>query len=293
MMTKGSERMMTKGSERMMTTRLFRALSVPCVLVVVSAVLLSACGTTKVVAPKALVQPPSAIAQSGVLKIGSGLEYPPMEFFNAQNQPVGVDVGIGNAIAKLMGVKVQWVQIAFAGLIPALNANRVDMVMADMNITPARAQVVNFVPYMSDGSSIVVVAGNPQHIESMSDLSGKTVAVQLGTTLQASAEAENQQLKTLNRPQMNILTFPQAPDAMNQLQLGRVSAVLLTTSIAGYYAKQHPTDFYVLPKQFASQPVGIAINKQDPELQKAVQKALSILKQNGTFQKIVDQYFGK
>ncbi len=260
-----------------------------------SASILSACGASpvKTSAPKVLVQPPAAIAKAGVLRIGSGLAYPPMEYFNANQQPAGVDVELGTAIAKAMGVKVQWVQIAFAGLIPALNAGRVDMIMADMNVTPDREKVVNFVQYLTDGSSIVTAANNPENIGSLADLSGKTVAVQLGTTLQAIADTENQHLKAQGQPLINVLTFPQATDAMDQLALGRVSAVLLTTSIAKYYAKQQPSHFYVVAQPIASQPVGIAISKSDPALRAAVQKAVQKLKANGTFQKILDKYFGK
>lgn len=270
-----------------------RTLGVLSGLIAVSTALFAGCGTTATApAAKATVQPPAAIAKAGVLKIGSGLAYPPMEYFDSNQKPAGVDVELGQAIGKLMGVKVQWVQIAFAGLIPALNANRIDMIMADMNVTPERAQVVNFVQYLTDGSSIVVAAGNPLNIQTMADLSGKTVAVQLGTTLQALTDTENTQLKAQNKPLISVLTFPQATDAMTQLALGRVSAVLLTTSIAKNYAKTQPSHFSVVAKPVASQPVGIAINKQNPALQKAVTKAVAILKQNGTFQKILNKYFG-
>lgn len=255
----------------------------------------SACGTAAPAAPAptAQVTPPAAIAKSGVLLIGSGLAYPPMEFFNAQHQPAGVDVALGDAIGKEMGVKVKWVQITFDGLIPALQAHRIDMIMADMNITPQRAQVVDFVPYLHDGSSIVVAAGNPLHIGTLADLSGKTVAVQLGTTLEAAATSENQVLAAHGAKPMTVLTFPQATDAMDQLALGRVDAVLLTTSIAKYYAKQHPAQFYVVPTPFASQPVGIAIGKDDPALVTAVTKAVALLKKDGQFQAILNRYFGQ
>ncbi len=273
-----------------------RRISATVAVAVAFSAFLAACGsspTNPSAAAPAPIQAPSAIAKTGTLLIGSGLEYPPMEFFNNQHQPAGVDVKLGEAIAKSMGLKTQFVQIAFAGLIPALNANRIDMIMADMNITPQRSQVVDFVPYLSDGSSIVVAAGNPKHITNLADLSGKTVAVQLGTTLQAAADAENQKLQAAGKAPISVLTFQQATDAMNELVIGRVQAVLLTTSISKYYAKQHPSEFYVVPKPFASEPVGIAINKHDPALVKAVTKAVQLLKKNGTFQKILNQYFGK
>ena len=274
----------------------FRRIGAAVVMVLVSSVFLAACGSSpsnRSSDASAPIKAPSAIAKTGTLRIGSGLEYPPMEFFNNQHQPAGVDVKLGQAIAKSMGLKTQFVQIAFAGLIPALNANRIDMIMADMNITPQRSQAVDFVPYLQDGSSIIVTAGNPRHIANLADLSGMTVGVQLGTTLQAAADAENQKLQAAGKPPITVLTFQQATDAMNELVIGRVAAVLLTTSISKYYAKQHPAEFYVVPKPFASEPVGIAINKDDPALVKAVTKAVQLLKKNGTFQKILNQYFGK
>lgn len=241
--------------------------------------------------PAAPVTAPAAIAKTGTLLIGSGLAYPPMEFFNTQHQPAGVDVKLGEAIAQEMGVKAQWVQITFDGLIPALNANRIDMIMADMNITPQRAQVVNFVPYFTDGSSIMVSGSNPLHIKTLADLSGKTVAVQLGTTLQAAAVSENQVLSAAGKTPISILTFPEATDAMDQLSLGRVQAVLVSTSVGEYYAHLHPHLFSVLPP-FAPEPVGIAIKKSDPALFKAVSKAVKLMKADGQFKKIESQYLG-
>lgn len=238
------------------------------------------------------VAPPKAIAASGVLRIGSGLEYPPMEYFNTQHQPTGVDVALGKAIAKEMGLRAEFVQIAFDGLIPALKASRINIVMADMFITPGRAKVVDFVPYFADGSSIVTAYHNPLHITSLADLSGKTVAVQLGTTLEATAKAENSVLAKQGRPPMIVLTFPQATDAMDQLGTGRVQAVLITTSVGKWYAQRTPHTFSLAGKPLASQPVGIAVSKADPALRTDVANALSLLKKNGTYARIIQKYLG-
>lgn len=273
----------------------------PVALAWVLSLLLAACSSTTSAtsststtsaASAVAVKPPTAIASTGILRIGSGLAYPPMEYFNAQHQPAGVDVALGNAIAKEMGLHSQWVQISFAGLIPALQASRVDIVMADMFITPARAKVVSFVPYFSDGSSIVTAYHNPLHISSLAGLSGKTVAVQLGTTLQATAQAENATLAHEGKPPMTILTFPQATDAMDQLGTGRVQAVLITTSVARWYAARKTDTFSVVGKTLASQPVGIAVSKANPALRTAVAKAVALLKKNGTYARIVHQYLG-
>lgn len=276
----------------------FKLRSILAVSLVAVTIMLAGCGNspsntsnnTAPTNPPTPINPPKSISQTGVLRIGSGLGYPPMEYFDSEHQPAGFDVDLGKAIAQEMGVKAEFIQISFAGLIPALDADRIDMIMADMSITPERSKVVKFVPYFDDGDTIVVQAGNPLNIQNLSDLSEKTVAVQLGTTLQAAAESENTKLTSEGKKPIKILTFPQATEAMNQLSLGRVSAVLLTNSIAKYYAKQNPTQFLVPGKPFNPQPVGIAINMQNTQLEQAVSEAVKKLKADGTLKKIESKY---
>src|SRR5581483_8924161 len=125
----------------------------------------------------------------GTLTFGTNFGYPPMEMYTGAgaNIPTGADVELGQQIAARLHLKVVFINVTdFGTIIPGLNAHRWDIVLSSMNVTPDRAKLVNFVKYMNVGQSILVRAGNPLHIQTLADLSGKKVAVQNATTEAAS-----------------------------------------------------------------------------------------------------------
>ena len=130
----------------------------------------------------AIVVPP-AVLTAGKLVWCVDLSYAPEEFYKADGTtPQGSDVDIANEISKRFGVAAEIDNTGFDGIIPALNAKKCDLIISGMNDTPARAAQVDFVDYLKVGQGLLVPAGNPKNIKTLADLSGKTVAVQLGTT---------------------------------------------------------------------------------------------------------------
>ncbi len=129
------------------------------------------------------IQPPKKYAQSGKIRYCTTFTNPPREFFK-NGKPAGADVDIAKAMAHLMGLKVDWVQLKFASLIPALQAGQCAMIVEELYMKPAREKVIDFVPFSVSAEQAVVRKGNPENIHSLDDLSGKKVAVPNGTTFQ-------------------------------------------------------------------------------------------------------------
>jgi ABC-type amino acid transport substrate-binding protein len=118
----------------------------------------------------------------GKLHVGIEMAFPPMEFHDELNKPVGADVEIAEALAKALGVEVEWVNMDFDGLIKAVESGQVDVLISAMTITPEREASIDFVPYLEMGSGILVIMGNPKRIRRPVDLCGRTVALQEGTS---------------------------------------------------------------------------------------------------------------
>src|SRR5438876_1954730 len=159
-------------------------------LALVAAFVGGACGasTTKTKAGTELTSLgktlPKAVRDSGVIKVGSDIEYPPVESYKeGTKQDEGLDVDIANAIGEKLGVRLQFVDDTdFAGIITALRAGRFDIIMSAMNDTAdRRGKGVDFIDYFRAGTSIIAKKGNPQGLQTLDDLCGKTVAVQQGT----------------------------------------------------------------------------------------------------------------
>jgi ABC-type amino acid transport substrate-binding protein len=125
----------------------------------------------------------SAVPQlaDGDLKVGLELRYPPMEFFDKEfNKPAGVDVELAEGLVRELGVEVVFEDMPFDQLVEAAATGKVDIVLSTMAVTDERSQRIDFIPYLSMGSGILVQTGNPSAINALPDLCGRTVGIQEG-----------------------------------------------------------------------------------------------------------------
>jgi len=236
---------------------------------------------------------PSAIASAGVIKVGSDVAYAPIEFFKEGTQEVqGLDPDIADALGVKLGVKFQFTNSTFDGLITAANAGRFDLIMSAMSDNKKRQDAgVDFVDYFSAGTSIIVQKGNPQKINSLDDLCGKTVGLQRGTTQEDAAKAQDKKCQTSGKA-LNILTFDKDTDALQSLKAGRSVADMNDFPVAAYNAKTSGggNDFEVVGEQIDAGPYGIAIPKASEQLRNAIQEALQAIIADGTYDTVLAKW---
>jgi ABC-type amino acid transport substrate-binding protein len=115
----------------------------------------------------------------GKLNVGVELKYPPMEFYDKEfNKEAGVDVELAEGLARALGVEVVFMDMPFDDLVDAVATGKVDVVLSTMAITDERSAKIDFIPYLSMGSGILVQTGNPHHINAVKDLCGRSVGIQ-------------------------------------------------------------------------------------------------------------------
>lgn len=219
------------------------------------------------------------------IKIGTNADFAPFEFQDVSGKEyVGFDMDVIRAVAKEMGMKADIQNLNFDGLIPALEAGNIDVCISGMTINDERKQKVLFSePYYKSGLSIIVKKSNTD-IKKFQDLSGKRVAVQIGTT---SAK----EVKKIAGVQ--VKEFNSSADTFMELKAGGVDAVVNDRPVNDYYiVKSGVTDVKALDELLTSEDYGIAISKKNPELQKKVDEALKKIKANGEFDKIYKKWFG-
>ena len=135
---------------------------------------------------------PKKIQDAGVVKVGTDAAYKPMEYKDGQ-EIVGLDPDLAEAMGKELGVRFEFTNGTFDGLITSMQTGRFDMIMSSMTDTKDRQEGlddkgkkvgkgVDFVDYLTAGSSILVKKGNPEKIETVDQMCGKKVATQRGTT---------------------------------------------------------------------------------------------------------------
>ena len=222
----------------------------------------------------------------GSFKFCDDPTFPPMESKTTSGKPVGFDIDMAGAIAKLWRVKATFVSTAFPGLLPALAARKCDVVISGIFVTPDRTAKFPAVPYMRTHRALIVQGGNPKHIVSPNDLAGKNVAVQTGTKYEQYLKDLNDQFKSAGKAQMNLSGYPGDTDAIAQLLIGRADAVLTQDTEGAYQKTQHPGKLaiaYLFPE---TDTFGIYYRKSDTKLGKALKSAITTLKKNGTLKKL-------
>jgi polar amino acid transport system substrate-binding protein len=223
---------------------------------------------------------PASIRKSGVLTIGSDLTVAPYDFIS-NGKVAGIDDTLCGDAAKALGLKVKFINLSFAGLITALEANKFDAICSGMYDTPVRAAVVDFVPYIQTGISIVAAKGNPDNIKSMTDLCGDTVAVTLGSAEQTLATSQAALCSAAGKT-LTVSTFPEYGDAIAAMESGRAQALLGDDPTMAYDVKSVPS-LEVVASGIDTVVDGIAVNRSDPQLEGALSAAFYTMERNGTY----------
>ena len=222
----------------------------------------------------------SAFAQQPALRVVTDATFPPMEFVK-DGQRTGFDIDLVEALGKEMGRKIEWIDIDFKGLIPALQSGRADMAMSAIYITDERRKVVDFSdPYYAGGLVVLTKKAGP--VTTLKDLDGKKVSVQVGT--------KSVQFLKDNFPKAERLEVEKNQEMFNLAQIGRADAAVTGKPAAKLYAQSHP-DMTVLAEQITTEEYGIAIPKNQPSTTQAVNAALKAIKANGTYDKLVAKWF--
>jgi len=224
-----------------------------------------------------------AIKSAGVLKIGTEGTYAPFTFHAPDGKLVGFDVEIGEAVAEKLGVKAEFLEGKWDGLIAGLDANRYDVVVNQVGITDARKQKYDFSePYIAS-KAVLIVRADDDSIKGFADLKGKRSAQSLTSNFGKLAEASGAELVGTDGFDQSI-----------QLVLTSRADATINDSLSFLDFKKHKPDapVKVAAEQADADYSGIIFRKGDAELKAAIDKAIADIKADGTYQKIADKYFG-
>jgi polar amino acid transport system substrate-binding protein len=234
---------------------------------------------------------PADIKNSGELTVAADATYPPDEFIGSDGKTViGMDADMAKAIAQLMGLTPKISNVTFDDIIPALQANRYDLGMSSFTDTKDREKVVDFVDYLTAGSSIYVKAGGDFNPTSLDALCGHTVAAEKGTTQQDDIANQDQKCKSEGKDGVTGQILPDQNQVNLAVTSGRADAAMADSPVAAYIAEKSNSQLKVSGGPFPPEPYGIAIPK-NIGLTPAVEAAVQQLIDNGTYAKIID-YWG-
>lgn len=224
------------------------------------------------------------IKKAGKVRVAIAMGTPLFSFADANLQPVGSDVETAQQLAKDLGVKLEIVSITNAARVPTLQANRADLVIADLSITPERAKVVDFsVPY----AVITIIVGGPKstQIKDYADLNGKRIGLTRATV--------NDTLTTQMAKGAEIVRYEDDATLITSMVTGQIDIFSSTPSNLSEMIKRAPAknlELKIVQKDFD---LGIAMNQNQPHLKEWVNNWVQTNMRNGKLDAIYIKYHGR
>ncbi|OXT00300.1 amino acid ABC transporter [Notoacmeibacter marinus] len=229
---------------------------------------------------------PAALAQDKMsLKIGSEGAYPPFNQLNSNNELEGFDIDIARALCEEMNAECEFVTQDWDGIIPALQAGKFDAIVASMSITPERQEQVSFSePYYTNSLRLVAASDGDIKDATAETLADKTIGVQQGTVAET--------FMTEEMGDVTMKPYPTQEEAYLDLKNGRLDGVVADFGVQDEFIKQNEGYEVVGEPLLQDDQIAIAVRKDEQDLADKFSAAIKAIRDNGTYQKINEKYFG-
>jgi len=250
----------------------------------ISAAMLMLAGCSNNAAPEADATADTAADAPISIKIATESSYKPFSYTDADGKLIGYEIELVDALCTQMKADCEVISQDWDGLIPGLNAQKFDAVIAGMSITPERQEVVEFSdPYFHTG---IILIGKKGDDISVADLKGQPVASQRSTVASQYLQDEHKEA--------DIKLYDTQDNAYLDLTSGRVRA-MMSDKVTGidWLKTDAGKDYEVKGEEISTDEdaMGIAFRKDDALVAK-FNTALAELKDNGTYDQITGSYFG-
>lgn len=231
------------------------------------------------------------IKDKGKLILGLDDAFPPMGFRDDNDNIVGFDIDVAEAVCEKLGVELVLQPIDWQAKEHELNTKSIDCIWNGFSITPDREESLTLsIPYMENKIAIVVLNGSD--IKSIEDMSGKRVAVQGSSSAEEALMSDNNKEFREALSEINS-SFQDYVTALMDLETGNSDAVLMDSVVAQYMIHVVGKDYRLLDDTLQAEEYAIGFRKGEVALAEAVNEALRELKADGTIAKIAEKWFGE
>jgi len=233
-----------------------------------------------------------AIKERGYFTYGLEAGYRPFEFYDENNQLIGYDIDLANALGELWGVEGRPVPTNWATVIQSLYDGSFDFILGGMTATAERYERVNFsVPYMDASSGLLIRSGDG--IAERNDLDGRIVGTKAGTPSIEQLEITQEELGIAYAEE--VKTFPEDTAGIEALRSGRIDAYASSVVSMLEFTKENP-GFEVIPFQserWAAEYTCAAFRKEDEDFRTAFNEAILGMRENGSLYELQQKWFSK
>ncbi|MET4026305.1 MULTISPECIES: transporter substrate-binding domain-containing protein [Marinobacter] len=227
----------------------------------------------------------TAQAQDRNLRIAFDIPYEPFEYRDENGELTGFEVELATAMCEELNANCEFVIQAWDGMIPGLLARKFDLIMSSMSITPERAERVLFSEpyYITPGGWFGPDSFNTD-VTDMDAMKGKNIGVQRGTTMDTYVTENMGGVVSIKR-------YTTAEDMVLDLEGNRLDAVFVDYPVGEQTILNREGYKEVGESVKLGDGVGVAMRKRDTQLAEDINAALKKLKEDGTYDAIMEKYF--
>jgi polar amino acid transport system substrate-binding protein len=235
---------------------------------------------------------PERIKKAGKLVIATQANYPPIAYKNPETGELqGLDIELGAAIARELGLKVEYQETSFAQVFSSLATGRVDIAMVAISDTAERQKVADFIDYMKTGPQFFTLQSHAARIKGIGDVCGTKVGASRNTNWPVQIAAwSSDNCVAKGKPAITVIGTEGSVDARTQLKTGRIDVAVQGSETLPYFQNMEANTYVLLGQPLFQQETGIPIAKTEPVLRAAVMTALQNLQRNGTYDKLLAKY---
>ncbi|MFE5752601.1 ABC transporter substrate-binding protein [Streptomyces massasporeus] len=236
---------------------------------------------------------PADVRESGTLRVGSSVGFPPGAYYpdGPGKAPAGQDIDIADAVAKVLGVKLDRQDASFETILPALGSGKYDVGTGNFGVTAQRLKTVDFVTYINDGQGFAVKKGSTtlkKKVTDLTELCGLTIGTGAGTTFETTLTAQKGVCAKAGKKPYEVKVYSENAATLTALQQGRIDVIMSTINGLRHQAAQ-PAARTTFLGEYHRLDVGFAFRKGSP-LTKAFRAAVDELIKDGTYARILAKW---
>ena len=226
------------------------------------------------------------IKAKGKIVVGTEAQYAPYEFKDLDANFVGCDMWLAQQIADSLGVELEVVDMAFDGIIPAVQSGQVDLGIAAFTNTPERAKEIDFSDlYETSAQLLIVKAGNADTYATKESLAGLKVGAQKGTI--------QSQLIQSALPDSELFELEKYPALALEVQNGNIAGLVVDQAVGESLVATSNGALEVSHFEFSAEEASfgksVVIAKGNEDLVAAVNEVINKVTTDGSYQKAYDE----
>ncbi len=225
------------------------------------------------------------------LKVGAEVSYEPFEFKDKKGLPTGFEIELIQEIAKVEKFNVQIFNHSRKDIVPSFDKQNISIWASALSNSPKRAELMDLSnPIITTEMNVFVLDNDKnKNVTTAEDLKGKIFGVSKGASSRTFDEIEK-----LSGSKENVAIADSFFLAMTKVYSGKADAIYADKRVAQYFMQSFPEHkLKAIPLGKGEVAISFAVKKGDKKTLNKVNHGLKVVKENGTYDKLIKKWFGK